>query len=488
MTNSNESAEMESGVAEANPEGPDLTYGDIVWGQFKKNRVAYVSLWGVMALFLAAIFAPILASSTPFVWTDETGTSFPWLTTLFDTQYFENGVDLFFNLVMVMGMPMLGLWWFWMKRLEAKIPKKRPRRRKIKAVLFAGIAFFLAFFAGMVFTAVGTGDDSPMLLLRALDWGKFSGLIFIIAGGMLAFGKGSRNVLIAVLVGYMAGNVLHTTSSQYTVYSKAYWQNQADIADAEATGIGAPEAISAIFPMAPYSYRQQGFSPLEGPTGSHIMGVSTNGSDVATRILYGTRISLTIGFIAVAIYVTIGIILGSLAGYFGGKIDLAIQRLIEIVMCIPSFFLILTVIALVGSASIFLIMAAIGFVRWTGVARLVRGEFLRLRNQDFVTAAQALGFPTSRIIFQHVLPNALGPVLVAAAFGVAQAILLESSLSFLGMGDASTASWGVTLKEGYSTGAWHLVLIPGCAIFLTVLLLNLAGEGVRDAMDPKLRK
>ena len=208
----------------------------------------------------------------------------------------------------------------------------------------------------------------------------------------------------------------------------------------------------------------------------------------ATRILYGTRISLTIGFIAVGIYVAIGIILGSIAGYFGGKVDLAIQRLIEIVMCIPSFFLILTVIALVGSASIFLIMAAIGFVRWTGVARLVRGEFLRLRNQDFVTSAQALGYPTSRIIFKHILPNALGPVLVAAAFGVASAILLESSLSFLGMGDASTASWGVTLREGYSTGAWHLVLIPGFAIFLTVLLLNLAGEGVRDAMDPKLRK
>jgi len=488
MMNSNESAEMESGVAAANPEGSDLTYGDIVWGQFKKNRVAYVSLWGVMALFLAAIFAPLFASSTPFIWTDETGTSFPWLTTLFDTQYFENGVDLFFNLVMVMGMPMLGVWLFWMKRLEKKIPKKRPRRRKIKAVFFAGVAFFLAFFAGMVVTAVGTGDESPMLLLRALDWGKFSGLIFLVAGGMLAFGKGSRSVLIAVLVGYMAGNVLHTTSSQYTVYSKAYWQNQAEIAEAEAAGKDGPAAISAVFPLAPYSYRQQGFSPLEGPSGPHIMGVSTNGSDVATRILYGTRISLTIGFIAVAIYVTIGVILGSLAGYFGGKIDLAIQRLIEIVMCIPSFFLILTVIALVGSASIFLIMAAIGFVRWTGVARLVRGEFLRLRNQDFVTAAQALGFPTSRIIFQHVLPNALGPVLVAAAFGVAQAILLESSLSFLGMGDASTASWGVTLREGYSTGAWHLVLIPGFAIFLTVLLLNLAGEGVRDAMDPKLRK
>jgi len=488
MTHPNESAEMESGAAVASTDGPDLTYADIVWGQFKKNRVAYVSLWGVAFLFLLAIFAPLFASSTPFIWSDETGTSYPWLTTLFDTQYFENGVDIFFNLVFVMGMPMLLWWWLWMRKLPAKIPKKRPRRRKIKAVFSAGIAFFLAFFAGMVFTAVGTGDESPMLLLRALDFGKASLCVYVVCLGMLALKKGSRNVLLAVLIGYMAGNVLHTTSSKYTVYSKVYWQNQADIAAAEEAGTDAPEAISAVFPIAPYSYRQQGFSPLEGPSGPHIMGVSTNGSDVATRILYGTRISLTIGFIAVAIYVTIGVILGSLAGYFGGKIDLAIQRLIEIVMCIPSFFLILTVIALVGSASIFLIMAAIGFVRWTGVARLVRGEFLRLRNQDFVTAAQALGFPTSRIIFQHVLPNALGPVLVAAAFGVAQAILLESSLSFLGMGDASTASWGVTLREGYSTGAWHLILIPGFAIFLTVLMLNLAGEGVRDAMDPKLRK
>ena len=480
--------ESAAAAADSAPEKATLTYGDIVWGQFKKNRVAYGSLWGLALLFLLAIFAPLLASSTPFIWTDETGTSYPWFTTLFDTQYFENGVDLFFNLVMVMGMPMLLVWWLWMRKLPTKIPRVRQRRARAKAIFSRGAGFFLAFFAGMVFTAVGTGDDSPNLLLRALDLGKMSIVLYVTCAIMLALKMGSRSVLLAVLVGYIAGNVLHTTSSKYTVYSKVYWENQQDIASAEEAGLEAPEAISAVFPVAPYSYRQQGFKPLEGPSSEHIMGISTNGSDVATRILYGTRISLTIGFIAVGIYVTIGIILGSIAGYFGGKVDLAIQRLIEIVMCIPSFFLILTVIALVGSASIFLIMAAIGFVRWTGVARLVRGEFLRLRNQDFVTSAQALGYPTSRIIFKHILPNALGPVLVAAAFGVASAILLESSLSFLGMGDASTASWGVTLREGYSTGAWHLVLIPGFAIFLTVLLLNLAGEGVRDAMDPKLRK
>lgn len=522
-----ENPDFESG-AEESIEEEDVTYGDIVWGQFKKNRVAYISLWGVAGLFILATFAPLLSSAEPFYWKDASGTSYPWFTTLFDTNYFENSVDIFFNLLMVLGMPMLLAWWLWMRSLHKKIRDKRPRRRLIKAVFFAGVMFFLFFFTGMVKTYVGIGSDAPNLVLKALDFGFMSYLVYGVCAACLflhATGREllSRRVTLAILAGYLCGNALHVSASPYRVSSKLYWANQAEIAAAQADvdttkaalsllegadaaqpekkaqlqealktqeeALAGIDKIEAFFPLAPYSYRQQDFPSLDKPTKSHVFGISKNGSDVATRILYGTRISLTIGFIAVAIYVTIGIILGSLAGYFGGKVDIMIQRLIEIVMCIPSFFLILTVIAMVGSASIFLIMCAIGFVRWTGVARLVRGEFLRLRNQDFVTSAKALGYPTRRIIFQHVLPNALGPVLVAAAFGVAQAILLESSLSFLGMGDASTASWGVTLREGHGAeGAWHLVLIPGAAIFLTVLLLNLAGEGVRDAMDPKLRK
>ena len=133
-------------------------------------------------------------------------------------------------------------------------------------------------------------------------------------------------------------------------------------------------------------------------------------------------------------------------------------------------------------------MLVIGLLGWTGVSRLIRGEFLRLRNLDFVTSAIALGFPTHRIIFQHLLPNALGPVLVSATFGVAAAILVESTLSFLGLGDVSVPSWGQTLSEGYTTYAWHLIFAPGFAIFITVSLLNLVGEGLRDALDPKMRK
>ena len=167
---------------------------------------------------------------------------------------------------------------------------------------------------------------------------------------------------------------------------------------------------------------------------------------------------------------------------------MGIQRLIEIFMSLPVLFVIITLIGFLERASIFHIMILIGIVRWTGVARLTRGEYLRLRNQDFVTAAEALGYKRRSIIFRHILPNALGPVLVAATFGVASAILMESTLSFLGLGDISAPSWGQTLREGYASGEWHLILSPGFAIFITVSLLNLVGEGLRDALDPKLRK
>ena len=195
------------------------------------------------------------------------------------------------------------------------------------------------------------------------------------------------------------------------------------------------------------------------------------GRSVAVRMLYGIRISLSVGVIAVGIYVTIGIILGAFAGYFRGRIDMLIQRVIEIFMAVPTLIVLMVVVSFIDEPSIFHIMFAIGLFRWTGVARLVRGEFLRLRNLDFVTGAIALGYST-QAIFQHILPNALGPVLVAAAFGVAAAILIESSLSFLGLGDINIPSWGQMLRDGYLTQKMHLILIPGMGIFVTVTFLT----------------
>lgn len=222
--------------------------------------------------------------------------------------------------------------------------------------------------------------------------------------------------------------------------------------------------------------------------GPHWLGTDKIGRDVLSRMLWGGRISLSVGLVAVGIYVAIGVVVGSVAGFFRGSVDMLISRLIEIVIVFPTFFLILTIVAFVGP-SLMNIMVVIGLTGWTGVARLVRGEFLRLADQEFVLAGKALGYSPTRLIFRHILPNALAPVLVAATFGVAGAILTESALSFLGLGiTIPTPSWGGILAEGRATtvAPW-LIYIPGLAIFLTILSYNLAGEALRDASDPRLR-
>lgn len=229
---------------------------------------------------------------------------------------------------------------------------------------------------------------------------------------------------------------------------------------------------------------------LISPCLSYPLGTDDLGRDVFTRILYGARISLLVGFVSVGIATIIGVILGALAGFYGLWVDSIIMRFVDIMLCFPTFFLILAVIAFL-EPSIWNIMIIIGLTGWMGVARLVRAEFLSLRERDFVYAAQALGAFDMRIIFRHILPNALSPVLVAATLGVAGAILTESALSFLGIGvQPPTPSWGNMLIVGKQTlgSAWWLSVFPGLAILLTVLGYNLLGEGIRDALDPRLNR
>ena len=229
---------------------------------------------------------------------------------------------------------------------------------------------------------------------------------------------------------------------------------------------------------------------LQGPCATFPLGTDALGRDVLSRLIYGSRISLWVGFVSVGIAVAIGVVLGLLAGFFRGIVDELIMRFVDIMLCFPSFFLILAVIAFL-EANLFNIMVIIGLTSWMSVARLVRAETLSLRERDFVAAARLSGAGTGRILFLHILPNAMGPVLVAATLGVAGAILIESSLSFLGLGvQAPTASWGNMLLEGKQTIeiAWWLSVFPGFAILLTVLGYNLLGENLRNALDPRRQR
>jgi len=247
----------------------------------------------------------------------------------------------------------------------------------------------------------------------------------------------------------------------------------------------------AVFPPVPYTPTQYDLTEhLQEPSKKHLLGTDDRGRDVLSRMIYGTRISLSVGFVAVGIYIAIGTVLGAIAGYYAGKVDMIISRFIEIMICFPTFFLIIAVIAFLPP-SIYNIMIVIGITGWTRVARLVRGEFFRLKGQDFVTSARGLGATHFGIIFRHVLRNALGPVFVSATFGVAGAILTESALSFLGFGvPPPTPSWGDILSQSrqYIEFAWWLTVFPGAAIFLTITAYNLVGEGLRDAIDPRLRQ
>jgi len=222
----------------------------------------------------------------------------------------------------------------------------------------------------------------------------------------------------------------------------------------------------------------------------HLLGTDGRGYDVASAMIWGARISLSVGFVSVSIYILIGVVIGAMAGYFMGSVDHVISRVIEVVICFPSLFLIIIIMAYLPP-SVFTIMLVIGATGWPGVARLVRAEFIRLSGQEFVLAAKALGLGAPRIIFRHILPNAMAPVLVLAAFGIAGAILTESALSFLGIGvPPDTPSWGSLLKaaQGDPRGRWWLTVFSGLAVFIAVTAYNLLAEGVRDAIDPRLKE
>ncbi|MCK4259186.1 MAG: ABC transporter permease [Halanaerobiales bacterium] len=253
-------------------------------------------------------------------------------------------------------------------------------------------------------------------------------------------------------------------------------------------------AVVLLALLAPYisPYKPTKISlrnKLDAPSKAHWFGTDKLGRDILSRMIYGSRISLLVGLVAVGISGTIGVLIGSIAGYYGKWIDNLLMRIVDILLAFPSILLAIALVAVLGP-SLFNVILAISLVSWVGYARMVRGEFLSLKQQEFVEGARSLGAPDMKIIFRHILPNAISPVIVLATLGMAGAIISESSLSFLGLGvQPPTPSWGGMLSEGRTVirQAWWVPTFPGIAIMFTVLAFNLLGDGLRDALDPKLK-
>ena len=239
------------------------------------------------------------------------------------------------------------------------------------------------------------------------------------------------------------------------------------------------------FPGSPFRRVDRPFLP---PFGHYLFGTDVLGRDVAAGIAHGARTSLMIGLLATAVAVVVGTVMGGLAGYYGGRIDDVLMRVTEFFQTIPTFLFAIILVAIL-TPSIRSIVTAIAVVSWPAVARLVRGEFMAMRNREFVQACVCLGMRDRRVIFRHILPNCLSPIIVTGSLTVATAILIESALSFLGLGDLNTMSWGFMIGAGrtFLRTAWWLCTIPGVAILLTVLAINLLGEGLNDTLNPRLR-
>jgi peptide/nickel transport system permease protein len=412
-------------------------YLDIVWRQFKKNTSAYVSLWCLAPVYLLAIFAPAIASNQPFVYRDGDKWLFPWWNSLFNP---DVPIDFPYN----------------------------------------------------------------MALLGFFPW-----LVIAVATNVIAL---RRNVPGRRRLGFVIGEFLAILLVLCAIFSipqlrpsNKYWARSfvKEEFEASARNTSGAKQTYGIYPLIPFgpieddlesSYRPPLFrAPPElrddlNDGRLHVLGTDSVGRDVLTQMIYGTRIAISIGFVAVGIYLSIGVVVGAIAGYFGGLTDMLISRVIEVVLLFPAFFLILTMVALLGP-SIYIIMVVIGLTSWPTIARLIRGEVLKQRAIDYCIAARGLGASHYRILFRHVLPNSISPALVAAPFGIANAIIIEAGLTLLGFGVRPPApSWGTLLRMGRDNyNYWWLIVIPSIAIFLAVTIFNLVGNGARDAMDPRLR-
>ena len=374
--------------------------------------------------------------------------------------------------------------------LSARVFKDTFKRRgaqigAIWLVLLSLVAIFAPLLANsrpLLLSVAGQIQSPAFRYMTAVDLT----LLLLFVGGvvLVALSVGYRRVFTAlIIIGIICFVVLSQLVSppKLSIYEEYRQSESMQTAD---------WVIYAPVPYSPKDYlRDYGDTGLLAPGLNedriHLLGTEENGADLLSRMIHAARLALGIGLVATGIAMVLGVFIGGFMGYFSGVVDMLGMRLVEIFEAVPTLFLLLTFVAFFDR-SLYLMMVIIGLTSWPGYARYVRAEFLRLRNQDFVQAAVASGLPLRSILFRHILPNAVAPVLVAASFGVASAILAEATLSFLGLGLIDDPSWGQMLNQAVrsSTFNWWMALFPGGAIFLTVFSYNLIGEALRDALDP----
>ncbi len=391
-----------------------------------RRNTAKASLALVALLALFAVYAPFVANDIALAWRDHHGWSSPLIVDLFNKLSYHHWYELVFNLL-ALELPILAI--------------------------------------------------ASVTLLRRLGW---SARLQWCAAAVAA------SFVMCQLP------IVHLGDGSWA----AVWRNRASVGAFEdwKDAQSRPSAPKAAYVLIPHRFDgTYAGAVLKAPgtidpgTGTRFwLGTDTAGHDVAAQLIFGARISLTIGLVACGISLAIGTVIGAVSGFSGGWIDIVLQRIVEIMMCFPTFILILISVAMLGP-DMFVIMAVIGLTSWADTARLVRGEFLAHSVRDYVLAARSLGLGRLRIMFRHILPNALTPLIITATFGVAGAVIMESGLAFLGMGDPTVPSWGNLLEQGREGGADYgwLVYAPGLAIFLLVSALNVLGNELREALDPK---
>ncbi|HLP85226.1 MAG TPA: ABC transporter permease [Phycisphaerales bacterium] len=458
----------------------------------KRPAAKFAIVWlGIIAFF--AVIAPFIASGHPIVYRelDEAGnvvkTSYPLFRNL------SAG-----DVSLALG-ALLGLGWM-------AIARRIPRSDRLLTLLMCSVVVALTLvICTLVFSQLRSSDDRSTRELPTSLLGFRVPLALAVAaviGAFVAWLLPLKAVSLRVACVTIAGLL--------AVFSIAGWWRKPLQTFPYVEAIQAKQA-EGVFTIIPFSPNQRDIKGDFVPPGTasgltkadvkdkvpnppgvarHLAGTDSYGQDVLSQLLHACRLSISIGLVSTGIAVVIGVTIGAMMGYFGGWIDLLLFRVVEIFMALPVLFL-LIVAAAVLPRNTYVMMAIIGCVTWTGAARFTRAEFLRLRNQDFVQAAKAVGLPLRSVLFKHMLPNGVTPVLVDASFAVAAAILFEAALSFLGLGPEEQASWGRLLSDATGKSGqfnWWLAIFPGIIIFLTVLSYNLLGEATRDAIDPKLKK